>query len=146
MCVYALWRGYQLRAGDSTLAFARRKSPGMRHRFSPLFISPLRAVTMSRGRNAISENRVVPRLFRPFHQARNPPPRLRAIRQQPDTKSASTGPRAFETGITLQIPCRHPITNSQNGHRTCHNRGNSKKAIILRNPIRSPYQAHDKSN
>ena len=29
-----------VRADDSTLAFARRKSPGMRHRFSPLFISP----------------------------------------------------------------------------------------------------------
>ena len=59
-----------VRADDSTLAKARRKSPVMRHRFSPLFISPLRAVTDSRGRNAISENRVVPRLFRSFRQAR----------------------------------------------------------------------------
>ena len=71
-----------MQAGDYTLAFARRKSPGMRHRFSPLFISPSRAVTLSRGRNAISENRVVPRLFRSFHQARTRPPRLRAFRRR----------------------------------------------------------------
>ena len=71
-----------MRAYDYTLAFARRKSSGMRHRFSPLFISPLRAVTVSRGRNAISENRVAPRLFRSFHQARNRPPRLRAFHHQ----------------------------------------------------------------
>ena len=31
---------------------------------------PLVPVTVSRGRNAISENRVAPRLFRPFHQVR----------------------------------------------------------------------------
>ena len=68
-------------AGDYTLAFARRKSPGIRHRFSPLFISPFPAPA-SRRRNAISENRVVPRLFRSFHQARNRPPRLRAFRRR----------------------------------------------------------------
>ena len=34
------WLRNAVRAGDSTLAFARRKSSGMRHRFSPLFISP----------------------------------------------------------------------------------------------------------
>ena len=36
----------------------------------------------SRRRNAISENRVAPRLFRTFHQARNRPPRLRAFRRR----------------------------------------------------------------
>ena len=45
----------RFRAYDSTLAFARRKIPGVRHRFSPLFISPLRTVTALRGRNALSE-------------------------------------------------------------------------------------------
>ena len=58
-----------VRAYDSTLAYARRKSSGVRHRFSPLFISPF-PVPASRRRNAISENRVAPRLFRTFRQAR----------------------------------------------------------------------------
>ena len=93
-----------VRADDSTLAFARRKSPGMRHRFSPLFISPLGAVTVSRGRNAISENRVAPHLFRSFHQARNSPPRLRAFRWSHSPQSPPFTHRQNRTNDNPVLP------------------------------------------
>ena len=67
-----------VRTYDSTLANARRKTQGVRHRFSPPFISPLRTVTTSRGRNAFSENRVAPRVFRSLHQVRTILPALRS--------------------------------------------------------------------
>ena len=116
-----------VRAYDSTLAFARRKKSWVRHRFSPLFISPF-PVQSSRRRNAISENRVVPRLFRTFHQARTDicareHPNLTSIDRQLRRRE---GTRRFATDGVLQKTrekpmFRAPPTNVRmvNGRRVC---------------------------
>ena len=101
----------RFRAYDSTLANARRKIPGVRHRFSPLFISPLGAITISRGRNAISENRVAPRLFRPFHQARTAASRPRASNWPSITRHLQLreGTRRFATDVALPKTREKPM-------------------------------------